>query len=255
MIELKNITKEYNAGSDSSVKAIDNISLRFKKGEWCTILGPNASGKSTLLKLLAGSIFPTSGKIFLEGKEISNIPQYQRAKIFQFIEQNTEENIIPSMTVQENLLLVFGNQSFPKLKLAKSKNKHEKIREALSYFGMGLEDKLNIQCRFLSGGQKQAIVVAKAVLNEIKVLLLDEFVAAIDPKTAPVMLKIVNDIANKQGITVIIVSHDLEQVINNKGRVIFMNEGKITYDLKEAEISKEKLLSLYTKTLEKIKLE
>jgi len=251
MIKLENVSKEYNVGTNISVKAVDNISINFEKGEWCAILGPNASGKSTLLKLLAGSIFPTSGGIFLDGNDISNIPQYRRARIFQFIEQNTEENLVPSMTVEENLLLVFGNKSFPTLKIATNRDRRKMIVKSLSYFGMGLENKLNTQSRFLSGGQKQAVVVARAILSGAKVLLLDEFVAAIDPKTAPIILKVVKNIATEEKITIIMVNHDLDQVIECNSRVVFLNEGRIAADLKQSEMSKDKLLSLYTESLRK----
>lgn len=251
MIELKRVSKEYNVGTDISVKAIDNISVKLEKGEWCAILGPNASGKSTLLKLLAGSIFPSSGSISLDGNEISNIPQYRRARIFQFIEQNTEENLVPSMTVEENLLLVFANKSFPALKMASNSDRRKMIVKCLSYFGMGLENKLSTQSRFLSGGQKQAVVVARAILSGVKVLLLDEFVAAIDPKTAPIILKVLKNIATEEKITVIMVNHDMDQVIECNSRVIFLSEGRIAADLKQSELSRDKLLSLYSESLRK----
>jgi putative ABC transport system ATP-binding protein len=249
MIELNNLSKEYNAGTDSSIKAVDKISVTFEEGKWYTIIGPNASGKSTLLKLLAGSVLPTSGTVTCQGQDISNLLQYQRAHIFQFIEQNTEENLVPSMTIEENMLLVIANKSFPSLKQSSDKDRKNQIIESLSYFQMGLENKLKTQVRFLSVGQKQAVVLAKAILSDAKVLLLDEFVAAIDPKTVPVMLKIVQDMVTQKGLTVLMVTHDLDQIVGYEANIIFMNEGRILANLQQQVMTKDKLLSLYTESI------
>jgi len=252
MIQLINIQKTFNEGSETAICAINNISLNIELNTWCNLIGPNGSGKSTLMRIIAGEYFPTSGEILVDDEDISNWDQRQRTKFFYFGEQDTTANLVPSMTIAENLLLSLEMNRFPSLKFLKTKDNMDKIYETLTYVQMGLEDRLSTQVRFLSGGQRQAVVLAKALLTNAKILLLDEFLGAIDPKTGPFLLDIIKDMAKKRQLTVIMISHELEHVLQAKGRVVVLSQGKIYADLSEEKtlFSKESLIKLYQSAIE-----
>lgn len=251
MIILENVSKIFNSGSDLEVRAVDALSLTISEGEWCNVIGPNGSGKSTLLRILAGEITPTSGKMLFDGKDITDLEQQKRAHFFQFVEQDTKANLVPSMTIEENLLLTLNGSSKVSLRPLRRKEANEKAIKCLKRFQMGLEKKLNVQTRLLSGGERQAIVLAKTILSNTKVLLLDEFLGAIDPRTAPILLDIVKELASEQGLNVIMVSHDLDQVIQANGRVIVLSKGHISTDIpNSADLTKEQLVMYYKQAVE-----
>jgi putative ABC transport system ATP-binding protein len=251
MIKLQNLTKIFNQDTDVEVTGVRDINLSFEKGHWYNIVGPNGSGKSTLLRLLAGEIMPSSGSIVYNGMDISFWPQEKRARIFNFIEQDTKANLVPTMTIEENLLLCFSNHRIPQFRLAKKKDKIDKIRASLGSFEMGIENRLRSQIRFLSGGEKQALVIAKTILEEADILLLDEYVAALDPRTAPHLLNITRKLASERMITVLMVSHDIDQVVECAGRLIFLNEGRLFAELDENKITKEYIIELFAIALKK----
>lgn len=249
MISLKNISVVFNPGTDLEVCALDNINITVDAGKWLTIIGPNGSGKSTFLKVLAGEIKPTTGSIVNKGQDISDWEQHRKAAIFQHIEQNTDSNLVPSMTVEENLLLSCRNGNFPTLGLAQKSSRHTKIKECLQGFEMGLENQLKRQVRFLSGGQRAAIAIAKAILQNAKVILLDEFTASLDPRTAPLLLKVIMNIAQKRGLTIFMVSHDMGEVMDCQKDVLFMNKGKIFKRLGAKELTASLLKEMYAEAI------
>lgn len=249
MIELRNLTMIFNPGTDVAVTALHNVNLKLNPGTWYTIVGPNGSGKSTLLRILAGEISPYSGSIYYKGTDITKRRQEKKAKIFQFIEQDTRDNLVSSMTIEENLLLPLNGIKFPSLGLAKNKRKRMQILKCLEYFKMGLENRLSTQIRFLSGGQKQAVVVAKTILRKADIFLLDEFVAALDLKTAPRLLEVMQNFAKTLNSTVIMVTHDLDQAISCVGELVFLNRGEVFFKSGKECVSKEKLLSIYSDAL------
>lgn len=251
MIRLNNISKIFPIGDDTSVRAIDDVTLDIAEGEWCNLIGPNGAGKSTLLRIVSGDISPSSGNIIFDQKDITFWNQAKRARIFQFIEQDTMVNLVPSMTVSENLLLSLNGSRTSSLRLLKQKDHIDKVLDCLKTFQMDLGKKISTQVRLLSGGERQAIVLAKTILSNTKVLLLDEFLGNIDPKTAPVLLDIVKSFSIEQKIAVIMVSHDLDHVKQTKGRILMLSKGRILNDIpNSSEISKEDLIKLYKQTIE-----
>lgn len=245
MIRLDNICVTFNENTDLQVRALDNVSLEVAGGQWITVIGPNGSGKTTLLRFLAGEIKSTSGTVSLDGKDITSLGQHERAVHFQFIEQDTEKNLVASMTVAESLFLSLQGARKPSVRFASNTRKRGTIIDTLKLFEMDLEARLETQVRHLSGGQRAAVVVASAILRDAKVLLLDEFTASLDPRTAPLLLKIVMDLAEERGLTVLMVSHDIDEIIRCGQQVLFLNRGSIYGKRTPDEISVAQLRELY----------
>jgi len=256
MIEFSNITKVFNAGGDGQVTAVSTVSLAIPRGQWCNLLGPNGSGKSTLLRLLAGEMEPTSGDIRVEGKSILRDDAARRARTFFFVEQDTRANLVPSMTIEENLVLALCLSRFPGFRRVRNKDRRAKARDALARFGMELENRLDEQVRTLSGGERQAVVLAKALVISAPVLLLDEFLGAMDPRTGPKLLSVAHELAEAENLTVLSVSHNLDHVMMNGGRndrVVLLREGRLVQDLSVSEIpSSQWLLQQYEGILQSI---
>ena len=251
MIRLENINVTFGKGTETEVCALNIPALELFEGSWNNIIGPNGSGKSTLLKVICGQILSMNGKIFISSKNITGSGASKRFDYVQMIEQDPRNNTIASMTIEENLRMYAFRKGTPALSFLKSGNVNQ-IRDLLVRFDMGLENRLDSQTGLLSGGQRQAVAVAAVLLRNPKILLLDEFTAAIDPKTAPKLLSIVKQLAADFNITVMMVSHDLEQVINSGDRIFILSSGKIAEDISTAsvKITKTELVAKYTHVLE-----
>lgn len=233
-IEFRDISKVFNVGEESAKQAIAGINLSIPSGQWCNLLGPNGSGKSTLLKILAGEMDPSTGDVLVDERSILRDSAAKRARTFFFVEQDTRANLVSSMTIEENLLLAVCSSPFPGLGFAQRRSRRKCIQEALAQLGMGLEQRLATQVRLLSGGERQAVVIAKALVTAAPVLLLDEFLGAMDPQSGPTLLRIVHELARRQGITVISVTHNLEQITMvpaKDSRIVLLRKGEIAHDL------------------------
>lgn len=252
MIRIENVEVTYNKGNENEVRALHIPSLHIDSTCWCNIIGPNGSGKTTLLKLLSGGLDSFSGTVHLDGADVTGWRATQFYAHVQLIEQNPENNTVPSMTIQENLQLYASRKRFPALSFLKGQHK-KSIKDLLARFDMELEDRLSCQCGLLSGGQKQAIALAGVLLRKPKVLLLDEFLNSIDPETAPRLLSIVKQLSTELSITILMVSHDLEHVVRSGNRIIILSGGRIADDLEIAEhgFSRSSLVSHYSAVLEK----
>jgi len=248
MIEFRNVSVIYNKNQDGEKIALSDLSLTIEKGQWCYLLGQNGSGKSTLLNILAGELAPTSGDICIDGRSILKHSQALRARTFFFVEQDTRANLVPSMTIEENLIIAACSSSFPGFTPANRESHRSRIQDALEKVDMGLEHRIGTQVRSLSGGERQALVIAKALLMAAPVLLLDEFLAAMDPKAGPQLLRIVKNLAKKEWLTVILVTHNLEQVFmdrQQKERVVLLRNGKVAQDRFIESIKLEWLIEQY----------
>lgn len=245
-LTIKHLTKKYNSRSSDSITALNNINISVDEGDFVSIVGSNAAGKTTLFKLLVGAIIPTSGKIFLDGTLLSKFDETQRAKIISCVRQNPGESVINSMSVAENLTMA-------KLKNAKyglnRGVKHEwkvKLKLLLKPFRIGLEKRLDYRVENLSGGQKQIIALLMATLTKPKLLLLDEHTAALDPKISKLILKITDELVRKNKITTLMITHNVDQAIRYGNRLILLEKGKITF-----EVCGKKKQSLTASCLEK----
>ena len=182
MLKLENISLTFHAGTVNEKKALTNLSLHLPQGDFVTILGSNGAGKSTLFNTIAGTYTPDSGKVYLDGKDITQLPDYKRSKEIGRLFQDPLKGTAPNMTIEENLALAFLRANHTKSPFSMvSKADRAEFRERLAMLNLGLEDRMNTSVGLLSGGQRQALTLLMATLVTPKILLLDEHTAALDP--------------------------------------------------------------------------
>ena len=249
MIEIKNIHKLYNLGEVTESCIFDDFSLDIKENDFLSIVGSNGSGKTTLLNIICGSIPIEHGKIILDGKDITKWPEYKRMKKIGRVYQNPALGTCPSLNIIENLSLAENkDKSFNLLPLIDN-NRIEYYRELLKSLNLGLEDKIYVKVGALSGGQRQAIALLMTTLNDIDFLILDEHTAALDPKTADIIMEITNDVVKKKNITTIMVTHNLRYAVEYGNRIVMLHQGKNIFDKsgkEKEELKVDDILSLFT---------
>ena len=239
MIDLQNISKTYNKGKVNEVNAIVNLSLSIKPQDFVVVVGANGSGKSTLLDLIAGSILPDEGFMVMDGKNVSKWPDYKRSRFIARVFQNPFSGTSADLSILDNFRLAALRTKNKTLKIGVDAIFKKRVREQIAQLGMGLENKLLQPMGSLSGGQRQALTLLMAVMDDVKILLLDEPTAALDPRSADVVLKIANQLAQQYQLTTILITHNLKDAFQNGNRILQMAEGKIIRDLNYS--SKNKL--------------
>ena len=250
MLEIKNITKTFNAGTVNEKVALDDLSLTLKDGDFVTVIGGNGAGKSTLLNAIAGVWKPDCGKIIVDGTNIENMPEYKRAEFLGRVFQDPMLGTATDMTILDNLGL--ANRRGKRRGLAWGIKKAEKANyiEMLASLDLELESRLNTKMGLLSGGQRQAITLLMASMNRPKLLLLDEHTAALDPKTAAKVLEITDRIVNENKLTTLMITHNMKDAIAHGNRLIMMHHGKIIVDVEgeaKQKLTVEDLMALFVK--------
>lgn len=244
MLKIENISKTFNPGTVNAKLAIDDLSLCVNDGDFITVIGANGAGKSTLFNAIAGSFITDSGKIMLDGQDITLAPEHKRAKSIGRLFQDPMRGSAPGMTIEENLALAAGNGGW----LSRiSKADKTLFRERLAMLGMGLEDRMDHPVGLLSGGQRQALTLMMATINPPKLLLLDEHTAALDPATAEKVLSITRDIVRDEKLTCMMITHNMESALDLGNRTIMMNFGKVIFDAAGDERSKLTVADLLEK--------
>ena len=237
MLRIDNITKSFSVGTETR-RALDGVSLNVKKGDFITIIGANGAGKSTLFNAIAGSFITDSGTITLDGQDITLMSEYKRARSIGRLFQDPMRGSAPGMTIEENLALAKRRGKTRFLKPGITKKEREEYKELLKILGLGLEDRLTSKVGLLSGGQRQALTLLMATLQKPKLLLLDEHTAALDPKTAAKVLEITEMIVNRDHLTTMMITHNMQDAITHGNRLIMMMEGKIILDIQGEEKKK-----------------
>lgn len=239
MLIVKNLRKVFNKEEalDLQKVALDDLSITIEDGEFVTIIGGNGSGKSTFINLIGGVIEEDEGYIYLDNILLSKLKQYQRAKYLGHVFQDPLLGTAGNMSVVENLYLASKKGGKRRLKWAFKKDTAQKFHDLVATLGLNIEDRLNQKIGLLSGGQRQAITLLMAILNEPKLLLLDEHTAALDPKTAKTVLELTNKIVLKHKITTLMVTHNLADALNYGNRLIMFKDGKVILDVKDEEKS------------------
>ena len=238
MLEIKNITKTFNKGTVNEKKALRGVNLTLNDGDFVTVIGGNGAGKSTLLNAIAGVWPVDSGAIVIDGKDVTRLPEYKRAKFLGRVFQDPMNGTAATMEIEENLALAFRRGDKRTLRIGITQTERKMYREVLARLGLGLENRMTSKVGLLSGGQRQALTLLMATLKKPKVLLLDEHTAALDPKTAAKVLDTTEAIVNESHLTTLMITHNMRDAIQIGNRLIMMNNGQIIYDVAGEEKKK-----------------
>jgi len=244
MLKIENIYKTFNQGTTNEVKALRGISLAIEEGSFVIVLGTNGCGKSSLLNAVAGSIEIDSGKIILNGKDITGFPEHKRAKYIGRVFQNPFSGTAPDMSIAENLVLASKRGKYHGLSKALSKKKLSETIKRVNPLNMNLEERMENPIGKLSGGQRQALTLLMASWIKPKLLLLDEHTAALDPKTAEKVIQLSKEIIEKNNLTTLMVTHSMQQAVNLGDRIIMLHQGTVIYDFKGVEKKRLKVNDL-----------
>ena len=238
MLEIKNIYKTFNAGTINEKKALQGLNLTLQDGEFCTVIGGNGAGKSTMMNAVAGVWPVDSGAILVDGVDISGLCEYQRASMLGRVFQDPMTGTAADMQIVENLALAARRGKGRGLEPGVTHKEKEHYTELLKSLDLGLETRLTSKVGLLSGGQRQAVTLLMATLKKPKLLLLDEHTAALDPKTAKKVLELTQKIVEKDNLTTIMITHNMKDAIHIGNRLVMMNDGKIIYDVSGEEKAK-----------------
>ncbi len=230
MIELYNINKYYNPGTVNEMCLFHDFCLTVKEGEFISVVGSNGSGKTSMLNIICGSIPIDSGNINISGEDITSMPEFKRQRRIGRVYQNPAMGTCPSMTILENMSLADNKGRSFNLGRGTDKKRVEFYRESLRALNLGLEDKLNVPVGSLSGGQRQAMALLMATMTPIEFLILDEHTAALDPKTAELIMQLTDQVVKEKGLTTIMVTHNLRYAVEYGNRLIMMHQGEVIID-------------------------
>jgi len=231
MLELRNISKTFYPGTVNERVALDNVSLTLNDGDVVTVIGGNGAGKSTLLNMIAGTLPVDEGKILIDGHDITHYPEYKRAKFLGRVFQDPMTGTAASMGIDENLALALRRGKRRGLGWGITKKERAKYVDMLAEFGLGLESRVTAKVGLLSGGQRQVLTLLMATLKQPKLLLLDEHTAALDPKTAKLVLEATDKIIRENKLTAVMITHNMNDAIQYGNRLIMMMDGHIIYDV------------------------
>ena len=232
MLTLQNISKTFNPGTVNAKTALSGVNLHLEKGDFVPILGSNGAGKSTLFGAIAGSFPIDSGKILIDGADMTALPDYKRSKFIGRLFQDPLKGTAPNMTIQENLALAYLRASDRRSPFSMiTASDRREFRERLAQLELGLEDRMEQPVGLLSGGQRQALTLLMATLVTPKLLLLDEHTAALDPATAEKVLRLTERIVAEDHITCLMITHNIPSALSLGNRTIMMREGNIALEL------------------------
>ncbi|MBQ7737179.1 MAG: ATP-binding cassette domain-containing protein [Oscillospiraceae bacterium] len=230
MLELKNVTKIYNPGEITEVCVFRDFSLRVEEEEFVSIVGSNGSGKTSLLNIICGSIPVEEGSILINGKDVTHEKEHVRYRRIGRVYQNPAAGTSPGLTILENLSLADNKGKAYDLTRGINRHRRDFYREQLSALGLGLEDKLDVKLGALSGGQRQAVALLMATMTPIDFLILDEHTAALDPKTAEIIMELTDRVIREKKLTAIMVTHNLRYAVEYGTRLLMMDKGKSVLD-------------------------
>ncbi len=247
MLELKGIQKYYNPGTVNEMCLFQNFDLTIGKGDFVSVVGSNGSGKTSMLNIICGSIPIEGGKIFINGADISKEKEYVRNRKIGRVFQNPAMGTSPGMTILENMSLADNKGKIYGLSPGVNRERKEFYRESLQELNLGLEDKMDVKVGALSGGQRQAMALLMSTLTPVEFLILDEHTAALDPKTAEIIMELTDKIVKEKNLTTIMVTHNLRYAIEYGNRLLMMHQGECIMD-KDSEDKKDiKIEDILTK--------
>lgn len=238
MIRLEHIGIVFNAHTPDENIALKDINLSINKGDFITVIGSNGAGKSTLYNVIAGTFKPTSGHLYMDDgtaeREITGDPEYKRARYIGRIFQNPLLGTAGKMRLEDNMMICC-RKGWKGLRISLNNKMRAKFREQLAMLNMGLEDRLNDNVELLSGGQRQALTLLMAVMSKPDLLLLDEHTAALDPANAKIIMDLTLKFAQEYGLTVMMITHNMQHALNYGNRLLMMDSGEIIMDIAQQE--------------------
>ena len=245
MISMHHVSKVFNRGKPNEVIALEDVSLQMNKGEFVVIIGANGSGKTTLLNIIGGAEIPSAGSIEINGTDVTKLPEYKRSKWVARVFQNPNNGTAPDLTILDNFRLASLRTGQKNLSIGTNAAFKKKVQDKIAILGMGLENKINQSMGNLSGGQRQALTLLMSVMDDTHILLLDEPTAALDPRSALLVLSLADKLHTDLGITTVLITHNLKEALQYGNRLLQMNNGKINRDLNTETKSRLSLQEIY----------
>lgn len=248
MLELREIQKYYNPGTVNEMCLFDHFNLKVEKGDFISVVGSNGSGKTSMLNIICGSIAAESGQILMSGRDITKDKEYKRNVKIGRVYQNPAMGTCPSMTILENMSLADNKGKFYGLSRGTNKSRIQYYKEQLRQLNLGLEERMDTKVGVLSGGQRQAMALLMSTMTPIEFLILDEHTAALDPKTAEMIMELTDKIVKEKELTTIMVTHNLRYAIEYGNRLLMMHQGETILDKKgkeKEEMRVEDVLKLF----------
>ncbi|MDD7543680.1 MAG: ABC transporter ATP-binding protein [Peptoniphilaceae bacterium] len=235
MLKIESLYKVFFPGTINEKVALNHLDLTLKDGDFVTVIGGNGAGKSTLLNAVAGTFPVEGGSICLDDIDLTGMPEYKRAKYLSRVFQDPMMGTAPTMQIEENLAIAARRGKRRGLKWQIDARERSAYRVLLKDLDLGLEDRLTTQTALLSGGQRQALTLVMATLQKPRLLLLDEHTAALDPKTAKNVLRLTQKIIDREGLTTLMITHNMKDALQFGNRLIMMNRGQIILDVSGEE--------------------
>ena len=235
MLEIRNVHKTFNLGTINEKHALNGVDLKLDEGDFVTVIGGNGAGKSTMLNAVAGTWPVDEGSILIDGVDVTGLPEFKRATFLGRVFQDPMTGTTATMQIDENLALAARRGQKRGLRWGITKAEKEQFHELLKELDLGLEDRMTSKVGLLSGGQRQALTLLMASLQKPKVLLLDEHTAALDPKTAELIMQLTDKIVKEKKLTTIMVTHNLRYAVDYGNRLLMMHQGNAVMDLKGEE--------------------
>lgn len=233
MLKLEGINKIFNEGTPDEKVALGNINLHLKPGDFVTVIGSNGAGKSTMMNMISGALTPDLGKVWIDGNDVTGLPEYQRSRFIGRVFQDPMAGTAPSMTIEENLALAYSRNAKRTLRLGVNRNRRDFFRTSLEKLNLNLENRLNAKVGLLSGGERQALSLLMATFTQPAILLLDEHTAALDPSRAELITNLTKQLVDENKLTTLMVTHNMQQAIDLGNRLIMMDKGQIILEVDE----------------------
>lgn len=244
MLEIRNASKTFLKGTPNEHTALDDVSLSLADGEFVTVIGSNGAGKSTLFNAIGGAFWLDSGRILLQGDNITYMAEHKRAYMIGRLFQDPMKGTAPDMTIEENLALAYNRRGKSGLRLGVHRKDVEFFREKLARLDMGLENRLRTKVGLLSGGQRQALSLLMSTIGKPRLLLLDEHTAALDPASAEKIMKITKTVVSQDNLTAMMITHNIQTALKTGTRTIMLDSGKIILDIAGKERDEMTVISL-----------
>ena len=241
MLEIQNVSKTFNAGTVNQKTALNGLNLKLNEGDFVTVIGGNGAGKSTMLNAVAGVWPVDEGKIIIDGVDVTRLSEHQRAAYIGRVFQDPMTGTAATMQIEENLALAARRGKPRTLRIGITRAEREQYRELLKTLDLGLENRLTARVGLLSGGQRQALTLLMASLQKPQLLLLDEHTAALDPKTADIIMELTDKVVKEKHLTTIMVTHNLRYAVEYGNRLLMLDRGRIVLD--KAGAAKESVVT------------